>query len=329
MTKTKKNPFGLFLRGLAMGAADVVPGVSGGTIAFITGIYEELLGTIGGIKLSLLKIWKQEGFKATWQKANLSFLVFLLLGIFVSIVSFAKLISWLLEEHTVLIWSFFFGLVLASIWLVGKSIEKWNFTSIAGLIAGTAFAWWVTVITPTAGTDNLLYIFVCGAIAICAMILPGISGSFILVLLGAYSTVLGSLTGAISSLKAGLWSEFINHSSLILVFIAGCITGLISFSRLLSFLFQKAKMLTLAILTGFLIGSLNKIWPWKQVLEYFVKHKGEPNEELVPVVEKNISPFTYAELTGVDHQLMYALLLMLVGFTLILVLEKLGAKKGV
>jgi putative membrane protein len=325
--KTKKSFFGLFGRGLAMGAADVVPGVSGGTIAFITGIYEELLATIGGVRFSLLKVWKNEGFKAFWQKSNFTFLISLLSGIAVSIITLSKLISWLLVEHTILVWSFFFGLVIASIWLVGKTIPKWNAQNIIGLIAGAAFAYWVTIITPTSGSENLLYIFISGAIAICAMILPGISGSFILVLMGSYMTVLGSITGAMSALKVGDWDLLFGYVSIIVVFMAGCLVGILSFSRLLSWLFAKAHDLTIAILTGFLIGSLNKIWPWKKVEEYFVKHPGEPNEELVPLIEKNVLPSTYTELTSQPNHLIFAVFLALVGFLVIYILERAGSKK--
>lgn len=326
MSKNKKSYPGLFLRGLAMGAADVVPGVSGGTIAFITGIYEELLSTISGFNWALIKTIKSEGLKSFWIKANLSFLSFLLGGIAVSIVTLSKLISWLLVEHSILLWSFFFGLVLASIWLVGKTIPKWNWQNIVGLLAGTAVAFWITISAPSAGSENLAYIFLCGALAICAMILPGISGSFILVLMGAYPFVLGSITGAMSSLKISDWSAFTGHLTVILVFISGCLIGILSFSKLLTWLFKKAHGFILAILTGFLIGSLNKIWPWKEVLEYFVKHPGEANEELVPLVERNIFPNTYEAMTKLPSHFYLALVLAIVGFLLILVLERFGKK---
>lgn len=310
-----------------MGAADVVPGVSGGTIAFITGIYEELLETIGGIKFSLLKVWKNEGFKAFWQKSNFSFLFSLLAGIAVSIITLSKLISFLLAEHPILVWSFFFGLVLASIWLVGKTIPKWNLKIVSGLIVGAAFAYWITIVTPTAGSENLLYIFLSGSIAICAMILPGISGSFILVLLGSYLTILGSITGALSALKIGDWNLFFAYALVIIVFMCGCLIGLLTFSRLLNWLFAKAHDLTIAILTGFLIGSLNKIWPWKKVEKFFTKHAGEQNEELIPLIERNVFPADYTAMSGIPNQWVYALMLAVLGFLLIFVLEKLGSKK--
>lgn len=329
MTKTKKSFVGLFLRGIAMGAADVVPGVSGGTIAFITGIYEELLETISGFKWSLVTVLRKEGFKAFWQKANLSFLLSLLSGIFVSIISLAKLITWLLVEHPILVWSFFFGLVIASIFLVAKSINKWSFSTILSIIIGTATAYYVTIITPTTGSTNLLYILLSGMLAICAMILPGISGSFILVLLGGYMTILGAITNLLSALKSGNWNEFFTNGILLAVFALGCIIGLLAFSRLLNYLFKKAHNITIAILTGFLIGSLNKIWPWKIVDEYFIKHPGEINEEKIPLVEHNVWPNTYTNELGIDHQLGFSICLLCAGFLLIFFLEKLGSKKSV
>ncbi len=322
----KKSFIGLSLRGLAMGAADVVPGVSGGTIAFITGIYEELLETISGFNLDLLKTWKKEGFKAFWMKSNASFLVALFLGIGISIVSLSKLISWLLLEHPIPLWSFFFGLILASIWLVGKTIKKWNAQTIIGLLAGTIGAYLITISTPADQTESLIYIFFCGMLAICAMILPGISGSFILLLLGAYQTILGGITGLTSALKEGNWDLVTENGVLIGVFMIGCLIGLISFAKLLNWLFKKAHDLTIAILTGFLVGSLNKIWPWKETKEFFVKHEGTPEEEIIPLVESNISPGKFTEITGGDNFLLYAILLSCAGLALIIILERFGAR---
>jgi putative membrane protein len=312
------------LKGISMGAADVIPGVSGGTIAFISGIYEELLGTIAGIKFGLLKIWKKEGFKAMWKQGNFSFLFSLLLGIGISIVSLAATITHLMTTYPIQVWSFFFGLVLASIWLVGKTIDKWSLTNIIGLAAGTVGAYYITILSPTQGTENLVYIFFCAVLAICAMILPGISGSFVLLLLGAYSTVLGSIPTFITALKDGNWEVVSDRGILLGVFATGCIIGLIAFSKLLTWLYKKAEMLTIAILTGFLVGSLNKIWPWKETVEVFIKHKGEPNEEIVPLVERNVWPGTYEELYSKPHELVTAIPLMLFGLGLILVLEWIG-----
>jgi len=327
--RPKTKLIGVSLRGIAMGAADVVPGVSGGTIAFITGIYEELLETISGFNFGLVKTWRKEGFKAMWSKGNFSFLAALFLGILISIASLSVLIEFLITEHPIQVWAFFFGLIIASIWLVGKSITKWNPTLITALIAGTVIAYFITTIPPVEDNSNLFYIFICGSIAVCAMILPGISGSFILLLLGAYQSVLGAVSQLISALKAGNWDLVFSNGLILTVFVLGCLIGLISFSKLLNWLFKKAHQVTIALLTGFLIGSLNKIWPWKEVLEFRMKHAGEPNEELVPVLERNISPAHFTELNHQPNYLLFAILLMLFGISLILVLEKFGSKKKV
>lgn len=274
-----KDYFVLTLKGMAMGAADVVPGVSGGTIAFISGIYEELLETISLVNLNALKTLKKEGVKAAWNAINGNFIVALFLGIGISIVSLAKVISYLLIAHPILLWSFFFGLVLASVVYVGKQVKKWNIGSIVSLLVGTAVAFYVTILPPMASTEETWFIFVSGMIAICAMILPGISGSFILLILGSYQTILAAVKD----------KEIVTIG----VFMAGCVVGLLSFSRVLKWMFAKFHDLTVALLTGFLIGSLNKLWPWKFIEEVFIKHAGEANEEIVPLVEHAVLPKHY------------------------------------
>ena len=223
-----------------MGAADVVPGVSGGTIAFISGIYEELLSSISSINLGLIGVLRKQGIKAAWNQVNGNFLVALFLGIFISIISLAKVIESLLENHPVLIWSFFFGLVLASIIYVGKQITRWNFGSVFLMLLGSGLAYYITTLNPLMSENSSSwFLFLAGAIAICAMILPGISGSFILVLLGAYKPVLNAVNS----------KDFLSIS----VFMAGAIVGLLSFSRILKWLFKNYKNYTLAILTGFFL----------------------------------------------------------------------------
>ncbi len=306
MSRTTKNYLVLALKGMAMGAADVVPGVSGGTIAFISGIYEELLQSISNINLSLFKTLKKEGFAKAWKQLNGSFLLALFSGIFISILSLAKMISWLLEKHPILLWSFFFGLVLASIIYVGKQIKKWNLTAISLLIVAAVSAYIITSLPPLVSeSSSTLFLFLAGAIAICAMILPGISGSFILVLLGAYKPVLAAVSNR-NFLTIG-------------IFILGCFTGLLTFSRILKWLFANYKNYTLAALTGFIIGSLNKIWPWKEVINYRTNSHGEQ----IPFNELSVSPFSFQG----EPQLLYAILLAIVGFSLILVLEKLAVKE--
>jgi len=291
------------LKGMAMGAADVVPGVSGGTIAFISGIYEELLASISAVNFNTLKVLKNEGLSAAWKKVNGNFLSALLFGIFISVLSLSKLISFLLEHHPILVWSFFFGLVLASILFVAKQISKWNFVTVLFLIFGAVIAFYITTLQPMV-TENSspLFIFIAGALAICAMILPGISGAFILVLLGAYKPVLEAIHD--------------KNFKLLIILIAGAVVGLLSFSKILNWLFNNYKNFTLAVLTGFILGSLNKIWPWKETLTWRLNSQGEQ----VPFNEQSISPLNF----NGDSQLIYAVLLAIVGFALILLLEKIA-----
>ena len=287
-----------------MGAADVVPGVSGGTIAFISGIYEELISSINNVNLSLLNTLRKQGIKAFWTKLNGNFLLALLLGIGISVLSLAKLISWLMENEPIPLWSFFFGLVVASIILVGKEIKKWNLGVILIFILGAVIAYYITILPPSENSGSLPYLFLSGALAICAMILPGISGAFILVLLGSYKPVLDAV-----------------HERDLTIIIAvglGAIFGLLSFAKLLKWMFTHYKNITLALLTGFILGSLNKIWPWKEVLETQIL-----GEKIITIKERNISPFSFDG----DPQLISAIILALLGFSLIFILEKLAAKK--
>jgi len=277
-----------------MGAADVVPGVSGGTIAFISGIYEELISSINKVNLNTLKILRKEGFAAMWQSVNGNFLISLLIGIAISVISLAKLIRHLLETQPVLIWAFFFGLVLASIIHVAKQITKWNPGTYILLILGAVAAYYITTLVPQTAEISSLYIFFSGALAICAMILPGISGSYILLLLGMYKPVLDAIHD----------KDFKTIGLLGL----GAIVGLLSFSRLLKWLFDHYQNLTLATLTGFIIGSLNKIWPWKKVIDSEMI-----NGKLKILQEKSVSPFHYEG----DNELFLALVLAFVGFMFI------------
>ena len=292
------------LKGVAMGAADVVPGVSGGTIAFISGIYEELIGSINQVNLKLLTTWKEQGLAAAWKQVNGNFLLSLLLGIGVSVLSLAKLIRHLLETQPVLIWAFFFGLVLASIIFVGKKITRWYPGTIILLIAGSVLAYFITTLTPQEAEVTYLYVFLSGALAICAMILPGISGSFILLLLGMYKPVLDAI--------------HFRDLGVIAVLMGGAVVGLLSFSRLLKWLFDHYENLTLAVLTGFILGSLNKIWPWKEVLESEMI-----NGKLKVLKEQSVLPSTYEG----DPQLGMAIFFGLIGFGFILLLERLADQK--
>lgn len=296
-----------FAKGMAMGAADVVPGVSGGTIAFITGIYDTLLESIRRINPSLIGLWRKQGLAAAWKHINGSFLVTLVAGIGISIASFAKVISYLLVHEPIGLWSFFFGLILISIVHIGKQVQ-WNPVAAVSLLVGTAFAYTISVASPLALDPTPLNILIGGMIAICAMILPGISGSFILLLLGLYAPVLEAITGR----------EF----DIIGIFLVGTVLGILSFSHVLSFLLKRFHGATLAFLTGLLIGTLGKIWPWKQTLTWRTNSKGEQ----VPLLQENLTPTQFEQLTGDHSQLMLAIACAVVGFTLVLILEKFGQR---
>lgn len=303
MERKLKDYAVLMLKGMGMGAADVVPGVSGGTIAFIVGIYDELINSIKSINLESLKLFFSGKWATFWKKINGNFLFFLLAGIGISVFSLAKLITWLLVNQPILVWSFFFGLVLASTWFVSKDIKEWkNWKTWVAFVIGVVVAFYITVATPAETPSNLLFIFLCGAIAICAMILPGISGSFILVLLGKYFFIMD----AVKMLDVVV----------IAVFGAGVCIGITSFSHILSYALAHFRNITLAVLTGFMLGSLNKVWPWKEVVETFVDSHGE----VKPLIETNILPNAHVP---------EAVVLMVVGFFLVYFLEKLSAKTPV
>lgn len=292
------------LKGMAMGAADVVPGVSGGTIAFISGIYEELISTISSADFSLFTIWKQEGFKIMWGKLNGPFILSLLSGILISFFSLMRLANYLLENHPIYVWSFFFGLVLASIWYVGKQIPKWNLKVFAALFIGGAIAFYITTLPPLGANTSNIFLFFSGALAICAMILPGISGAYILVLLGAYKTV------------SEATHDF--DFKILSIVALGAVFGLASFSRILKWLFTHYSTITLAALTGFIAGSLNKIWPWKKILE-----TATIGDKSFTIREESVLPFNFEG----DPQLLGSIGLMLLGFLLIFLLEFLATKK--
>ncbi len=287
-----------------MGAADVVPGVSGGTIAFISGIYEELIGSIGKIDFGLIKTLRKEGLKHAWTSINGNFLLAVFTGIAISILSLAKFISWLLVNQPILLWSFFFGLVLASIYFVAKGIKRWSLAVVLVFAVGAISAYFITSLPPSDNFNSLPFLFLSGALAVCAMILPGISGAFILVLLGSYKTVLDAVHE--------------RELQTILAVGIGAIFGLLSFAKLLKWMFAHYKNITLALLTGFILGSLNKIWPWKEVLATKIY-----GDKVIPVIENNISPFAFQG----DNQFGYAVLLGILGFSLIFILEKLASKK--
>jgi len=286
-----------------MGAADVVPGVSGGTIAFITGIYEELIKSISNIGPQLFLDLKKEGVSSTWEKANGNFLLSLFIGIAISIFSLMRVTNHLLETYPILVWSFFFGLVLASIFYVGKQIDAWNLKHISFLILGFIIAFGISLLSPSSESTSLIYLFFAGSIAICAMILPGISGAFILVLLGAYKNI----------------SEAVSNFDLKVIASVGlgAVFGLLTFSRILKWLFKHYQTTTLAMLTGFIAGSLVKIWPWKVTTETI-----EVKDKVINVSQTPVLPTNYEG----DAMLLPSIGLMIVGVVAILLLEFFGSK---
>ena len=308
------------LKGLAMGAADVVPGVSGGTIAFISGIYQELIDSINNVNLSVLKTLKKEGLKAAWQQVNGGFLLALVSGIFISVLTFSKIITHLLETHPILVWSFFFGLIIASIVLIWKETVNWKLVDVLVLIIGIVLSYYITIARPVSSPDSYWYLFLSGFIAIIAMILPGISGAFILLLMGSYETVIGTINrfrdGIVKFDLAILGEAMLKLS----VFALGAIIGLKSFSKILHWMFEKHKNTTLALLIGFMVGSLNKVWPWKQVLETRINSHGE----VVPFIENSILPQNFEG----NPQVLTAIILAIAGFIVIFGMEKMAAKLG-
>ncbi len=295
----------LFLKGMGMGSADVVPGVSGGTIAFITGIYEEFLDSIKSFDKDAIQLLLSGRFVDFWRHINGRFLITLFGGIFLSILSFAKLIHYLLNEHPIELWSFFFGLIIISALLVTRQIKKWSLiVAIAG-ISGIVIAYFITSATPATTPDNYFFIFLSGAIAICAMILPGISGSFILLILGKYEFIIESVKDM--------------NILVILVFGIGCAVGLLSFSRFVSWLLRHYHDITVALLAGFMLGSLNKIWPWKETLTTRTNSKGE----VVPLIQQNLWPTEYMEKVG-EPMILSAILFFALGILIIIAIEKIA-----
>ena len=297
----------LYLKGIAMGGADVVPGVSGGTIAFITGIYEKLLESIKSFDLDALSLLKGFEIKKLWQHVNGTFLLVLFTGIATSVLSLANIITYLLNNHPIQVWSFFFGLIVISALIILREIKKWNFGVVVAIVLGIAIAYFITATTPAETPDAPWFMFIAGAVAICAMILPGISGSFILLLFGKYEYVITAL------------KEFRIADLIFLGF--GCIVGILSFARIVSWLFKKFHNLTVGLLSGFMIGSLNKVWPWKDTLETYIDRHGE----IKPLFQVNILPNEYLNRTGGEPFFLEAIAFAAFGFLLVLGLDRLAA----
>lgn len=307
MSRVAKDYLVLYLKGLSMGGADVIPGVSGGTVAFITGIYDELINSIKSIDFDAIKLVFRFKIAEAWKQINGNFLITILAGILTSLLSLAKLMTHLLDKYPIPIWSFFFGLILVSSPLIFRDIKKWSLGTILSGILGAVAAYLITVISPTETPTNLLFVFFCGALAICAMILPGISGAFILLLIGKYEYMITAL---------------INFDwPVILVFACGCFLGLVGFSKFLGWILANFRYPTLAMLSGFMLGSLNKVWPWKEITEFRIDHLGNQ----VAAFDKSVLPGRYMEVTGNNPLILQAVLFASLGILLVVGIEKTAA----
>ncbi len=307
----RHHPATIFLRGMAMGAADVVPGVSGGTIAFITGIYFRLLEAISAAPAAFFRHFLKGNVRDFWQAIDGNFLVLLLAGIVTSVATLASLITWLLAEHPILIWSFFFGLILASVWHISSQVRRFSPGLIIPLAAGIVIAWWVTTLPASEVAPTGIAFLGAGALAICAMILPGVSGSFLLLIIGMYGPVLA----AIKSFEVG-------HLAL---FLTGCLVGLLSAAKLITLAFRHFHDTVLALLTGFMVGALSKVWPWQETLSWRTNSAGEQ----VPLSQTPVSPEAWGVLYSQDPLLLPAVLMALFGLALVLVLDIVGRRSEI
>lgn len=305
-----KKYISLFLKGLGMGAANVVPGVSGGTIALITGIFEKLIHSIKSFDLKALKLLFAGKFKELAQHINLDFLIAVFLGVGISILTFAKLFGYLFDHYPVYIWSFFFGLILASVYYVGKTIDRWNWAVVAMLVLGTILAVSISVLKPASENSSFIYLLICGVVAACSMILPGLSGSFVLILMGNYRLV---MIDAVNDLNL----------TILLPIVVGAGVGLIAFSYFLSWIFKNYKNQTIAILTGFILGSMGMIWPWKTA-NYAMTSTGEL---LLKKGEKIVESYSWNLPESLNTEVFIAIALCVLGYLLIAVMENMVAGK--
>lgn len=303
MQKNTKSFVSNIVKGMAMGAANVIPGVSGGTIALITGIFERLIDAIKAFDLKALNLLFKGNIKDFLKHIDFWFLVSVFMGVGVAIISLARLFKYLFEVYPIYIWAFFFGLVLASVYFVGKTVHKWNISSIISFIIGSIIAIAISILTPASEDSSIYYLFICGIVAICSMIIPGLSGSFVLILMGNYQLIM------IQSVN-----EF--NLKVLLPVAAGAGVGLIGFSHFLSWLLKKFKDQTIAMLTGFVLGSLGILWPWKEIIE---QNFGEK--------VKTVGYQWY--LPKANSEFYFALVFIILGIACIWITESLGSKKAV
>ncbi|MBU1013823.1 MAG: DUF368 domain-containing protein [Bacteroidetes bacterium] len=304
-----KNYIILFVKGIGMGVANVIPGVSGGTIALITGIFERLVNSIKSFDLKAVKLLFGFKFKLFADYTDFKFLISILLGVFVAIISLARLFDYLFVNYPVYIWAYFFGLVLASVYFVGKTVEKWNLRVILTFIIGSAVAVAVSIMNPSAENDNFFFLILCGVVAICSMILPGLSGSFVLILMGNYKLVM---------------IDAVNNLDLVIItpVAIGAVVGIIAFSHLLSWVFKRYRNETISLLTGFILGSISILWPWKKTI-YMVNDLGETIlKNGQPIIQKyeQVLPQSY------NSGFWIALFLILLGIISIWITESLAKK---
>lgn len=291
-----------------MGAADVVPGLSGGTVAFITGIYDELLLAIRSIDPDAVKLLGKFRVSEFWEKINGNFLVCLLAGIVTSLLTVARGIIYLLKHQPVLTRSFFFGLVMIAALLVLREIKHWNVSIILAFLTGTGIAYGLTVLSPLQAPDAIWFIFLTGCLCVCTLVIPGVSAVFILVVLEKYSFFMNAFTNF--------------NLPIIFVFAAGCIVGILGFARFLSWMLTNYRNVTVALLAGFMLGSLNKVWPWREVLEYATNSRGEQ----IPAFDKSILPWHYFATTGKDPQVFQAILIIALGVFIVVLTEKIAVR---
>ncbi|WP_282036429.1 DUF368 domain-containing protein [Saccharicrinis aurantiacus] len=300
---TKLNEFSSnILKGAAMGAANVIPGVSGGTIALITGIFERLINAIKSFDIKAVRLLLSGQFKDFAKHIDLGFLISVFLGVGIAIISLARLFKYLFVAYPIYIWAFFFGLVLASIYFVGKTVGKWNASTIITFIIGTAIAAFISITTPASQNDSMLYLFICGIVAMCSMIIPGLSGSFVLILLGNYQLI---MVDAVSELNL----------KILLPVVGGAGIGLLAFSHFLSWLLKKYQDQTISMLTGFVLGSLGILWPWKQ--------------EITKTFGEKVKTVGYDwQLPSLNSEFFIALVFIALGVFSIWITEYLGAKQS-
>ncbi len=294
------SPISIFLKGMAMGAANVIPGVSGGTIALITGIYERLINAIKSVDLTALKHLLKGEWRVFWTVTDGAFLLALFAGIGFSIVTLAKLLEYLLRTQETLTMAFFFGLILVSIYFVGKTVRRWSPSGIVSLLVGIAIAVGIALLAPASENSAFGYVFLCGIVAMCSMILPGLSGSFVLIIMGNYALILAAIGNA--------------NLAILIPLALGCGFGLVAFSHVLAWIFKHFHDQTIALMTGFIAGSLAIIWPWKETLVAVIEREGKPAKEVVTGYDWY--------LPAIDTSTAIAALLMAAGMLALYLIEK-------